>query len=161
MDDETHFQNAVDSIQRNGVCLMGHITAGQTEGVHQVTSIPAQMIEIHFRYCSDNFVQTAHNSRRLRECLPNQKSGRNQNSTPKSRLLHYQRTNRRRIQSTRTSTNTRRRRSTQNYHQRKITPNLQGKVYIHMYICTTYYILHTDIKFSLHSTLRFVKGEKR
>ena len=35
LDDETHFQNAVDSIRRNGVCLMGHITAGQMEGVTQ------------------------------------------------------------------------------------------------------------------------------
>ena len=35
LDDEAHFQNAVDSIRRNRVCLMGHITAGQTEGVAQ------------------------------------------------------------------------------------------------------------------------------
>ena len=39
LDDETHFQNAVDSIRRNGVCLMGHITAGQMEGVTQVRDL--------------------------------------------------------------------------------------------------------------------------
>ena len=33
LDDAAHFDNAVESIKRNGVCLMGHITAGQQEGV--------------------------------------------------------------------------------------------------------------------------------
>merc|ERR1711970_84602 len=33
LDDAAHFDNAVESTKRNGVCLMGHITAGQQEGV--------------------------------------------------------------------------------------------------------------------------------
>jgi isocitrate dehydrogenase (NAD+) len=52
MDDETHFQNAVDSIQRNKVCLMGHITAGQTEGVQQTTSFKLRTtLDVYANVC--------------------------------------------------------------------------------------------------------------
>jgi len=52
LDDETHFQNAVDSIRRNGVCLMGHITAGQMEGVTQSTSFKLRTsLDVYANVC--------------------------------------------------------------------------------------------------------------
>ena len=44
LDDAAHFDNAVESIKRNGVCLMGHITAGQQEGVTLSTAFKVENV---------------------------------------------------------------------------------------------------------------------
>jgi len=52
LDDDAHFDNAVDAIRRNGVCLMGHITAGQLEGVAQTTSFKLRVaLDMYANVC--------------------------------------------------------------------------------------------------------------
>merc|ERR1711887_206367 len=52
LDDAAHFDNAVESIKRNGVCLMGHITAGQMEGVTQSTSFKLRTsLDVYANVC--------------------------------------------------------------------------------------------------------------